>query len=197
MAAETWAADASLRRGCFGVLRVIERASTPLSQREVSALIGIDASDVVDLVDRLERAGFVRRRRDEEDRRRNVLELTTDGLRAIERSRLRALVERDIGLAQQLHAPDFQLVTPGGRAFTREEYLGKIERGALRYLRWEPGAIDVRQHGGGLAVLRYRATLELDAGDGRGTPFECWHIDTYERNDPQWQVVWSQATAVS
>ena len=85
MAAETWAADARLRRGCFGVLRVIERAPTPLSQREVSALIGIDASDVVDLVDRLERAGFVRRRRDDQDRRRNVLELTPDGLQAIER----------------------------------------------------------------------------------------------------------------
>ena len=34
-----------------------------MSQRETSsARIGIDASDVVDLVDRLERAGFVRRR---------------------------------------------------------------------------------------------------------------------------------------
>jgi len=85
MADERWAADVNLRRGCFGVLRVIERASTPLSQREVSARVGIDASDVVDLVDRLERAGFVRRQRDERDRRRNVLELTTAGRRAIER----------------------------------------------------------------------------------------------------------------
>ena len=85
MADEHWAADANLRRGCFGVLRVIERASTPVSQREVSARVGIDASDVVDLVDRLEQAGFVRRRRDERDRRRNVLELTTSGRRAIER----------------------------------------------------------------------------------------------------------------
>ena len=97
MAAETWAADASLRRGCFGVLRVIERAS-PLSQREVSALIGIDASDVVDLVDRLERAGFVRRRRDVQDRRRNVLELTTDGLRAIERFEQVAVAVDDVVL---------------------------------------------------------------------------------------------------
>ena len=100
-------------------------------------------------------------------------------------------------LAWQLHAPDFQLVTPGGRAFTREQYLGKIEKGILRYLRWEPGVIDVRvREGADTALLRYQATLELDSGDGTGTPFQCWHIDSYELNGGQWQVVWSQATAI-
>ena len=87
MAAEPWAAEANLRRGCFGVLATIERAGGPVSQREVSERISIDASDVVDLVDRLERAGYVRRRRDERDRRRNTLELTPGGRDAIERFR--------------------------------------------------------------------------------------------------------------
>ena len=76
-----------------------------------------------------------------------------DHLRELERSRLRALVECDMALAWRLHAPDFQLVTPGGRAFTREQYLAKIERDVLRYLRWEPDEILVRQHGG-MALLR-------------------------------------------
>ncbi|MES2960419.1 MAG: GNAT family N-acetyltransferase [Pseudomonadota bacterium] len=116
-------------------------------------------------------------------------------IRALERSRLQALVERDMTRARQLHAPDFQLVTPGGRAFTRDQYLGKIESGVLRYLRWEPGAIEVRMQEAS-AVIRYQATLEIDAGEGHGTPFQCWHIDAYELGGAGWQVVWSQATAI-
>jgi MarR family transcriptional regulator, lower aerobic nicotinate degradation pathway regulator len=82
---EQWARDANLRPGCFGVLRVVERADGPVSQREVAERTGIDASDVVDLVDRLEKAGYVRRRRDELDRRRYALELTPAGQDAIDR----------------------------------------------------------------------------------------------------------------
>lgn len=120
---------------------------------------------------------------------------TPDQIRAIERSRLRSLVERNMELAWQLHAPDFQLVTPGGNAFARGQYLGKIEAGTLRYLRWEPGPMDVRMRGE-TALIRYQATLELDSGDGHGTPFRCWHINSYELNETRWQVVWSQATAI-
>lgn len=119
-----------------------------------------------------------------------------DYLREVERSRLGALVARDMALAWELHAPDFQLITPKGNAFTREQYLGKIESGVLRYLRWQPDVIDVRVHGD-TALLRYRATLELDSGDGTGTPFQCWHIDSYELNAERWQVVWSQATRIT
>jgi DNA-binding MarR family transcriptional regulator len=82
---EPWARDANLRPGCFGVLRVVERADGPVSQREVAERTGIDASDVVDLVDRLEKAGHLRRRRDEVDRRRYALELTPAGQDAIDR----------------------------------------------------------------------------------------------------------------
>ena len=118
-------------------------------------------------------------------------ERRAEDLREIERSRLRALVDGDMPLARRLHAPQFQLVTPAGRAFTRDEYLGRIERGDLRYLRWEPGAIEVRLHADS-AVLRYQATLAFDAD----APFRCWHIDSYERIAGRWQVVWSQATAI-
>ena len=118
-----------------------------------------------------------------------------DYIREVERSRLRALVARDMELAWQLHAPDFQLITPRGNSFTREQYLRKIDTGVLRYLKWEPGPIDVRMREQ-TALLRYQATLELDSGDGHGTPFRCWHIDSYELNGTLWQVVWSQATEI-
>ncbi len=39
---------------------------------------------------------------------------TADQIRAIERERLRALVDVDLEVAERLHADDFQLINPGG-----------------------------------------------------------------------------------
>jgi Domain of unknown function (DUF4440) len=50
-------------------------------------------------------------------------------LRAIERERLHALITADIEAAEPLHADDFQLITPGGGALSKEEYLGGIASG--------------------------------------------------------------------
>jgi Domain of unknown function (DUF4440) len=118
-----------------------------------------------------------------------------DSICELETSRIRALLERDMALLWRLHSPDYQLVTPTGRTFARDRYLREIEAGTLRYLRWEPGQMSVRVCEQ-MAIVRYRATLELDAGHGRGAPFECWHTDSYELIGGAWQTVWSQATAI-
>ena len=81
MARETWALEAGFRPGCVGVLFILE-AIGPASQREVSERLLLDPSDLVSLVDILERAGFLERRRDPADRRRYALELTPAGRRA-------------------------------------------------------------------------------------------------------------------
>ena len=116
-------------------------------------------------------------------------------LRATERARLRALVEGDIPTAEGVHAPDYQLVTPGGRAYSKAEYLGEIADGSLRYRRFEADG-EVRVRVWGLAAaLRYEAMIEVDAG---GSTFRdrCWHTDIYELRDGRWQAVWSQATRI-
>jgi len=118
-----------------------------------------------------------------------------DYIREIEKSRIQALLTRNVELLWQLHAPDYQLITPPGRSFSRERYLREIESGKLRYLKWEPGPMEVRASEE-MAIVRYQATLELDPGDGHGTPFLCWHTDSYELKDQVWQAVWSQATAI-
>ncbi|MEV0665965.1 MarR family winged helix-turn-helix transcriptional regulator [Actinomadura luteofluorescens] len=51
----------------------------PLSQRQVAGRLRMDAGDLVGIVDALERAGHVVRRRDPEDRRRYALDATEDG----------------------------------------------------------------------------------------------------------------------
>jgi hypothetical protein len=119
-----------------------------------------------------------------------------DNIREIERGRLRALVAADVATAQPLHADDFQLITPIGVALSREEYLGAIAAGQIKYLAWEPGDIAVRLHGTA-AVIRYRARLEVIFNGHPVPPGEYWHTDAYEHRDGRWMVVWSQATAIS
>ncbi|OCP23379.1 MULTISPECIES: nuclear transport factor 2 family protein [unclassified Ensifer] len=116
-------------------------------------------------------------------------------LRETERARLSALVSADVALARPFHAPDFQLITPIGASLSRDEYLGAIAAGRIRYLAWEPGDIAVRLYDGA-ALMRYRAQLEV-VFDGHNVPrSDYWHTDAYEYRDDRWMVVWSQATAI-
>ena len=98
-------------------------------------------------------------------------------------------------VARQLHAPDFQLVTPRGSPYSRDAYLQAIEAGDLKYLKWEPRTIEVRLFPE-VALLRYQAHLEMESGTQQTSSFECWHTDSYELRGGAWQVVWSQATAI-
>ena len=124
------------------------------------------------------------------------VEEVSEQLKAIERDRLRALVEADIPQASRLHAEDFQLINPMGGSFSKADYLGAIEAGVIQYDSWEPAAIEVRVYGDA-AVIRYQAELQIrvrgmpDAPSGR-----FWHTDVYEKRNGSWQVVWSQATRI-
>jgi hypothetical protein len=115
-------------------------------------------------------------------------------LRSTERERLRALVSGDVERAKQLHTEDFQLINPLGGALSKEQYLGGIGSGQIRYLSWEPGPIAVRLYGDA-AVLRYRSQLEIVVQGRHIQRQQYWHTDLYERHGAQWQVVWSHATS--
>jgi hypothetical protein len=115
-------------------------------------------------------------------------------LRSTERERLRALVTGDVERAKQLHTEDFQLINPLGGALSKEQYLGGIGCGQIRYLYWEPESIAVRLYGD-VAALRYRSQLGIVV-QGRHIPRQrYWHTDLYERHGAQWQAVWSHATS--
>ena len=118
-----------------------------------------------------------------------------DRIRATERERLRLLVEADVSAAGPLHADDFQLVTPNGSTYSKQEYLEAIGSGTLNYVVWEPGAIEVRLYGNA-AIIRYQSQMQVI---GRTTEIpltRVWHTDAYEHRDDRWQIVWSQATMV-
>ena len=113
-----------------------------------------------------------------------------------ERERVGALVMGDVERAAQFHADDFQLINPLGGALSKEQYLGGIGSGQIHYLYWEPEAIVVRLYGD-TAVIRYQSQLEIVV-QGRHIPRQrYWHTDLYERQGPEWRVVWSHATAAS
>lgn len=66
----------------FSVLACLDEFGST-SQREISDRLRLDPSDLVAFVDWLEEGGFVRRRRDERDRRRYAVDLTPSGRRAL------------------------------------------------------------------------------------------------------------------
>ena len=118
-----------------------------------------------------------------------------DELRATGRERLRSLVEGDLETARRLHADDFQLINPAGVALSKEQYLGELASGALDYILWEPGMIEVRRYGEA-AVIRYQAQAQALAGGRRTELRRFWHTDIFEKRSGHWQVVWSQATLI-
>ena len=69
----------------FGALAILVREG-PLSQQRLGAKQGVDRTTTVAVVDELERAGFVERRRDPSDRRAYSLQPTAKGRRVLERA---------------------------------------------------------------------------------------------------------------
>ncbi len=57
-----------------------------LTQRQVCDVLAVDRSDMVRLVDGLEKRGFVVRRKHAKDRRKQLLSLTEDGEKTVART---------------------------------------------------------------------------------------------------------------
>lgn len=110
--------------------------------------------------------------------------------RQLELRRTRALVSRDMATLEQLHAPQYELITPAGRVFGRQRYLAAVASEAL-YAAWEVGDMAFRISPS-MAIVRYQARLAFPSG----RQVRCWHTDAYEYRGGLWQAVWSQATEI-
>lgn len=73
-----------MRRGFYGVLATLEEFG-PGAQAEIGRRLGIDPSDMVAILNDLERAGYVSRERDPDDRRRNSVTMTAAGAETLVR----------------------------------------------------------------------------------------------------------------
>ena len=118
-----------------------------------------------------------------------------DQLRAIERTRLHALVDADTATAGRLMANDFQAVPPSGDPLARKDYLGSVAAGVVDYLVFEPVSRIAVRRSGDLAALRYKVSFDLVAGGTRVT-HKGWITELWERRGGRWLIFWEQATAI-
>jgi ketosteroid isomerase-like protein len=123
--------------------------------------------------------------------------LEAEAIRAIQRKRSAALLAANIQAAREIHADDFQLVTPLGAVFSKDQYLGAVEAGVLKYAILElDSPVDVRVYGD-VALIRYRAQIEIDVQGQRYPRAAYWFTDAYEKREGRWQIVWSQGTGIT
>jgi DNA-binding MarR family transcriptional regulator len=108
-----------LRPGLFSLLCLV-RSNLGIAQIELGTHLGVDKASIVALLDRLERAGLIERRRCTRDRRRQGIFLTDNGsaeldalmakVRKVERqltSRFsKAELDQFLGYLRRLYAPE-------------------------------------------------------------------------------------------
>jgi DNA-binding MarR family transcriptional regulator len=71
-------ADLSLKPRQLRLLVLVDR-SPGLTQRELAVQLGMDAGNLIDVLDALETRGLLRRERDPADRRQRLVSLTAEG----------------------------------------------------------------------------------------------------------------------
>jgi DNA-binding MarR family transcriptional regulator len=98
-----------------GVLGLL-RGRPGLSQQELADVLGMLPSRVVALVDELEDAGYVQRVRADGDRRRNALQLTAAGQKALQ----------TIGRAARAHEQEIVAALTSAEHSTLVDLLGRI-----------------------------------------------------------------------
>lgn len=112
-------AQAGARRHHYAVLLALQEGG-PASQAALGRRLGIDRKDMAAVVAELERDGCAARRRDPDDRRRNVVTLTEEGERALAR------LDDGVAAAQE------ELLSPLTAA-EREELTRLLERVAAHH----------------------------------------------------------------
>ncbi len=70
--------ESNIRPGLFSLL-ILTRSNPGIAQIELGTHLGVDKASIVALLDRLERAGLIERRRSTRDRRRQGIFLTEAG----------------------------------------------------------------------------------------------------------------------
>ena len=111
--------------------------------------------------------------------------------------RVAALLNVDIHTAGRIHADDFQLVTPLGAVFSKDQYLGAVTAGVIKYVSMElESQVGARVYGD-VVLIRYRTSIEVDVQGQRFPRASYWFTDAYEKRDQRWQIVWSQGTGIT
>jgi uncharacterized protein (TIGR02246 family) len=122
---------------------------------------------------------------------------TDDELRALEQQRITAITGKDADALQRLLADDYHLINPGGQQVGKFDLVNGIREGFISYSLWEvDGAMGVVSSET-MAVVRYRASLQVTVQGEAQPPQRLWHTEVYQQRDGAWQAVMSQDTRVA
>jgi hypothetical protein len=115
-------------------------------------------------------------------------------VRTLERTRLKAMVDADTTTVGRLLAADFQGINVAGVNDGRSGTLATIG-GGVDFVSITPvTSIKVRLYGN-TAVARFEVAFVVVAGPDR-VEHRGWFTDLLEKRAGNWQLVWSQTTAV-
>jgi DNA-binding MarR family transcriptional regulator len=117
-------AKLDLRPRHLHVLRYLE-AYGPMSQQELATGIRVDSGNLIDTLDDLQRDGLIRREVDQADRRRRQLQLTSSGMRRLQKG-IAASEQADAEVLGGLSARELDAL----RATARRVYHQLRERSA-------------------------------------------------------------------
>jgi uncharacterized protein (TIGR02246 family) len=122
---------------------------------------------------------------------------TDDELRALEQQRISAITGKDADALQRLLADDYHLINPGGQQVGKFDLVNGIREGFISYSLWEVDGAMAVVLSETMAVVRYRASLQVTVQGEAQPPQRLWHTEVYQQRDGAWQAVLSQDTRVS
>jgi uncharacterized protein (TIGR02246 family) len=122
---------------------------------------------------------------------------TDDELKAIEQQRITAITSKDADALQRLLADDYHLINPGGQQVGKFDLVNGIREGFISYSLWEVDGAMAVVASEAMAVVRYRASLQVTVQGEAQPPQRLWHTEVYQQRDGAWQAVMSQDTRVS
>jgi len=122
---------------------------------------------------------------------------TDDELRALEQQRITAITGKDADTLQRLLADDYHLINPGGQQVGKFDLVNGIREGFISYSLWEVDGAMAVVLSETMAVVRYRASLQVTVQGEAQPPQRLWHTEVYQQRDGAWQAVMSQDTRVA
>ena len=120
-----------------------------------------------------------------------------DELRGLERQRIEALTSKDADALQRLLADDYHVINPGGQQVGKFDLVNGIRENFIAYTLWEVDGAMAVLASETLAVVRYRASLQVSVQGDAQPPQRLWHTEVFEKRDGAWQAVMSQDTRVA
>ena len=116
-------------------------------------------------------------------------------VRAIEKSRVAALLNGDVESLRQIYANDYTLVTPTGAVRTKADQLQELQTGQLRYEKIEISEQTIRDYGDVVIVVsRDKSTI---VKNGKSVGGDLRFTRVYKRLGHSWKLIATHASAVA